>query len=457
MSDGFYRAFEEKHRGTRELIISRLQAYLPFVEPLSKSDQGSPTIDLGCGRGEWLELMAKIGFKPYGVDLDEGMLKACIERRLPAEQGDAVAFLAKLPSESQSIVSAFHVVEHIKFEQLRTVVSEALRVLKPGGLLIMETPNPENIIVSTLNFYLDPTHQHPIPPQLLSFLPEYYGFARIKTLRLQESKDLIKSEFLTLNNVLQGVSPDYAVIAQKFADDTSFKALDAAFSQEYGLSFEKLVSHYQWQSEANAQQFESWARDIEGKTQEAFAKAQQAESLAEGMKAIVQDALTKARRAETLAEVSESKAQESLSKAQQAETRAGFAEAAHTAISNSRSWRITAPFRRASNVLRRFLRGSIVWLAFAPGSWPRLTLRSVLITMKSRISSVPLLKTLAARTLSFFPKLDARLRLVGNPCPTKHSHIFGYGIEGIENLSPRARKIYFDLKDAIEQRQREQR
>ena len=91
MSDGFYRAFEERYRGSRELIKGRLAAYLPFVEPLLEAYPSATAIDLGCGRGEWLELLAGSGFKPIGVDLDTGMLEACLERGLPVEQGDALA------------------------------------------------------------------------------------------------------------------------------------------------------------------------------------------------------------------------------------------------------------------------------------------------------------------------------------------------------------------------------
>jgi O-antigen chain-terminating methyltransferase len=256
MSDGFYRTFEEKHRGSRELIKSRLRAYLPFVEPLAELNKGAQTIDLGCGRGEWIELMTEVGFKSHGVDLDEGMLSGCVELGLSVDKGDAIAFLAALPSESQAIVSAFYVVEHISFEQLQTVVSEALRVLKPGGLLIMETPNPENIVVATCNFYLDPTHQRPIPPLLLSFVPEYYGFARTKTIRLQEPQNLMQSTSLTLHDVLGGVSPDYAVIAQKAAAADVLHRIDPAFEHEYGLSLATLADRYTAQLETKAQQFQ---------------------------------------------------------------------------------------------------------------------------------------------------------------------------------------------------------
>ena len=275
MSDGFYQAFEAKHRGSRELIKSRLRAYLPFVEPLVELDKGAKTLDLGCGRGEWLELMAEVGFKSHGVDLDEGMLSVCVKLGLSVDQGDAIASLAALPSESQAIVSAFHVVEHISFEQLQTVVSEALRILKPGGLLMMETPNPENIVVATCNFYLDPTHQRPIPPQLLSFLAHYHGFARVKTIRLQEPKNLTQSASLTLHDVLGGVSPDYAVIAQKTATAEVLKKIDTAFEDEYGLSLATLATRYDAQLGAKAEHAQAQAQQAGVKAEHAQAQAQQ--------------------------------------------------------------------------------------------------------------------------------------------------------------------------------------
>ena len=187
---GFYRAFEERFYAPRSTIKKLRQQYLPFVQPLAALYPGAATFDIGCGRGEWLELMQELGMSPFGVDLDAGMLQGCHELNLPAEQGDAVAYLQTLADNSQAVVTAFHVVEHISFEQLTKVVIESLRVLQPGGLLIMETPNPENIVVATRNFYLDPTHLRPIPSLLLSFLPEHHGFARVHTLRLQESHEL---------------------------------------------------------------------------------------------------------------------------------------------------------------------------------------------------------------------------------------------------------------------------
>ena len=272
MTDNFYRAFEEKFRGSRGMIKSRLQVYLPFVKPLLVFLPSAQATDLGCGRGEWLELLAEIGFDAQGVDIDDAMLSACRERGLKVQTGDALAFLRGLPDASQSVVSGFHIAEHLPFETLKELVKEALRVLLPGGLLILETPNPENLVVGTSTFYLDPTHHRPIPPQLLAFLPEYFGFKHIKILRLQESPELAKATEVTFLSVLSGVSPDYAVIAQKEGPDEIFAALQSAFDTEYGLNLETLAHRYQQQAEARATAAEQHAAAAENRAIQAEAR-----------------------------------------------------------------------------------------------------------------------------------------------------------------------------------------
>ena len=126
------------------------------------------------------------------------------------------------------------------------MVEESLRVLKPAGLLILEAPNTENLVVGTSSFYLDPTHQRPLPSQLLTFLTDYFGFARSKLLRLQEPA-LLRDELtpVSLFNVLSAVSPDYAVIAQKQGDANVLARFDTLFNQDYGLSLAILASRYQ--------------------------------------------------------------------------------------------------------------------------------------------------------------------------------------------------------------------
>ena len=131
-SIGLYKAFEDLHRGSHELIKSRLGVYLPFVEviksiypPAPSSSTATPAIealDLGCGRGEWLELLKENGVSAEGIDLDDDMLSACRVQGLKVATGDAVAYLQTLPNNSRSVISGFHIAEHLSLEDLKIVV-----------------------------------------------------------------------------------------------------------------------------------------------------------------------------------------------------------------------------------------------------------------------------------------------------------------------------------------------
>ncbi len=197
------------------------------------------------------------------------MLKACDELGLKTSYGDGIEYLKKQADESITVISTFHVIEHITFEDLQSLVRESLRVLKPGGMLIMETPNPENIKVATEHFYLDPTHIKPIPSRLLSFLPEYYGYNRTKILRLQECKKLINQDTINLQEVIEGASPDYAVISQKNADQEILKQFDEVFSKDIGLSLNTLSNKFNKRleiiEEKNNAVFSSYKRIIESR------------------------------------------------------------------------------------------------------------------------------------------------------------------------------------------------
>lgn len=253
MSDGFYRAFEDKHRGTLAQIKNAQRVYLPLIQPLMQVYPQAQAIDLGCGRGEWLELLTESGFDAQGIDLDDGMLAECRARGLKVRTLDAITALKELPDESQAIVSGFHLAEHIPFEALQMLVQEALRVLKPAGLLILETPNPENITVGTANFYLDPTHNRPLPPLLLSFLPEYYGFGRVKVLRLQEPVSLTQARRFTIHDVLGGVSPDYAIVAQKSAPVAVLNQVSQALELDYGVTLAQASNQFEQGLEAQTE------------------------------------------------------------------------------------------------------------------------------------------------------------------------------------------------------------
>jgi O-antigen chain-terminating methyltransferase len=254
--------------------------------------------------------MTERGFDAIGVDLDAGMLEASRALGLKVEETDAVAYMQSLASETVVVVSGFHIAEHLPFGELQQLVQAALRVLVPGGLLILETPNPENISVGSNSFYLDPTHERPLPPQLLSFLPEHYGFFRSKVLCLQESETLRDGSSVGLLDVFTGVSPDYAIVAQKPGAPLITMALDAAFAQSFGVTLPQLAGKYQ-------QFVENRILAVESAAQQAQERAIQAE-------------------------VASKQAQE---RAIQAEVIAQAQANQLSDVYNSTSWRITAPLR----------------------------------------------------------------------------------------------------------------
>lgn len=245
MDIDFYKAFEDKYRGTRDVIKSRLLVYLPFILPLLRVYPDGHALDLGCGRGEWLEILLENGFNATGVDIDKHMLLEGEKLGLNLYCGDALNYLKKVPDASQVVISAFHMVEHISFADLQQLVFYAHKALVPGGLLIMETPNPENLMVGSCSFYTDPTHNKPIPPNLLAFVPEYYGYQNIKVLRLQEDQKLLNSFRVSLVDVLRGASPDYAIVAQKSAGSEILNLTKKAFDKQYGITVEQLAAYYQ--------------------------------------------------------------------------------------------------------------------------------------------------------------------------------------------------------------------
>jgi len=326
----FYLAFEDQYRGSRALIKERLRVYLPFVEPLLTVYSSCEALDIGCGRGEWIELLTDTGFSVSGVDLDKGMLEACHDLGLNAKEADGILYLRTLADESLAVISAFHVVEHIAFEQLQTLAAEAHRALMPGGLLIMETPNPENIIVATRNFYLDPTHERPIPPDLLSFVAEYAGFARVKILRLQESKELAIKENLSLLEVISGASPDYAIVAQKKSNTEVCEITEKAFNREYGLSLDNLIMR--WDNNFNriverVTHAEAPAAQVNERATHAEAEAAQANERAAHAEAEAAQANERAAHAEAEAAQAYERATHAEAEAAQAYERAAHAEA----------------------------------------------------------------------------------------------------------------------------------
>jgi O-antigen chain-terminating methyltransferase len=181
--DAFYVSFEDRYRGTREDIKNRQAVYLPHARTAAETT-GADLVDIGCGRGEWLELLRENGLTASGIDLNRIMIEECHSRGLNATLGDAIEILKTRPDRSLGAVTGFHIIEHIPFDVLVTLFDEVLRVLKPGGMVLFETPNPANLLVAAERFYMDPTHLNPLPSDLVSFIAMARGFSRVEVLEL---------------------------------------------------------------------------------------------------------------------------------------------------------------------------------------------------------------------------------------------------------------------------------
>jgi SAM-dependent methyltransferase len=213
--DSLYYSLEDALRGTPEEIKEEVKVYLPVLE---KAGISSDILDVGCGRGEWLQVLREEGLQARGIDSNRILVQQCKELSLDVEEHEALSYLGSLTDGSLSAVTAFHFAEHLPLETLVKFLDEAGRTLKPGGLIILETPNPENLLVGSCNFYLDPTHKNPIPIPTMKLLLEARGFRCEEVLKLHaisstkiEVKDQLTSH---LNHFLYGPM-NYAVIARK--------------------------------------------------------------------------------------------------------------------------------------------------------------------------------------------------------------------------------------------------
>ncbi len=216
--DPFFASFDEHFRGNRGDVKQRLRAYLPFIRENGVGTPEAPLLDVASGRGEWLELLADEGLRASGVDFNEVLVSQCRARGLEVTHAELIGHLSQLAANSLGAVSAFHIVEHLTVGNLLAFLDQALRVLQPQGLLLLETPNPQNVMVGSCNFYFDPTHRHPLPTPVLSFMVESRGFVVLKTFGLNPSdeKPLANDSELAqrFNEYFYGPM-DYAIVARK--------------------------------------------------------------------------------------------------------------------------------------------------------------------------------------------------------------------------------------------------
>jgi len=164
-----YVGFEDVFRGPEERVRELLGPYVDLLR------DHAPVLDVGCGRGELLELLAEDGVEARGIDIDPGMVERTRAKGVRVEEADAVSYLSDLPEASLGAVIAVQVIEHLSYEDLQRLFELTRRALVPGGLLIVETINPHSL-PAFKTFWVDPTHRAPIFPEVAHALALIHGF-----------------------------------------------------------------------------------------------------------------------------------------------------------------------------------------------------------------------------------------------------------------------------------------
>jgi O-antigen chain-terminating methyltransferase len=206
-----YPRFAERFRGPEEHIRAGQRFYLDYFAGRSG------VLDIGCGRGEFLELMREAGVAATGIDISEKCVSACRAKGLDARTADLFAFLAALPEMSLDGIFCAQVVEHLPPARLPEMIRLCASRLSREGVLAIETPNPECLAIFATHFYLDPTHVHPVPAPLLRFYFDEHGLGVIEIRKLSpavETVPALASLSEDLREALFG-GLDYAIIGKK--------------------------------------------------------------------------------------------------------------------------------------------------------------------------------------------------------------------------------------------------
>jgi O-antigen chain-terminating methyltransferase len=206
-----YGRFAERFRGTEEYVKAGQQLYLPHFQGCQN------VLDIGCGRGEFLEMMRAATVPAKGIDLSDESVALCRHKGLDVEVADLFRYLADLPEASLDGIFCSQVVEHLPPERLPAMIRLATTRLRKGGVIAIETPNPECLAIFATHFYLDPTHQRPVPHPLLVFYLEEYGVGNLEVHKLSPAVETMPS----LQSLPQDFRDaffgglDYAVIGRK--------------------------------------------------------------------------------------------------------------------------------------------------------------------------------------------------------------------------------------------------
>lgn len=206
-----YGRFAERFRGTEEYVKAGQKFYLEHFAGCRN------VLDIGCGRGEFLEMMKDAGVPARGIDLSEESVALCRHKGLTAEVADLYRYLSEMPEASLDGIFCSQVVEHLPPERLPEMIKLAVSRLSRKGVIAIETPNPECLAIFATHFYLDPTHTRPVPHPLLAFYLEEFGVGNIEVRRMApavESMASLKSLPEDFRDAFFG-SLDYAILGRK--------------------------------------------------------------------------------------------------------------------------------------------------------------------------------------------------------------------------------------------------
>jgi len=207
LSPAMYFEFENVNRGNREQIIERQEVYLPILKRFAEKFQnGAKFIDVGCGRGELLQIAYRGGIDMIGYDSNPVMVAFCRSLGLKANESDLMKVLASCSENSLAGITALQVIEHLSYSQISSFFQLAHTKIMPGGCVIVETINPLSIFAMRY-FYMDPTHRQPVPATTCEFLLKEQGYVDLEKLELNR----VEEDHPAVKN-LQNQDPDHPLI-----------------------------------------------------------------------------------------------------------------------------------------------------------------------------------------------------------------------------------------------------
>jgi len=222
IEDAQYAGFENRFRGLDEQVKKQQKSYLPYFK------NADMVLDLGCGRGEFLELLQKNEIKARGIDINDQMIQTCRDKGLNCEKADILETLSEYHDRSLGGIFSSQVVEHLPPSYLKRMIETAYHKLSPSSVIVIETVNPLSVFSLVQIYFLDLSHQQPVHPQALSFLLKSSGFEDVQIqysaplenekLKPLPEKDeftsLLNENFNKINDLLYAPS-NYAAVGKK--------------------------------------------------------------------------------------------------------------------------------------------------------------------------------------------------------------------------------------------------